>query len=259
MNAARIFMLACVTCVGSAIAINSAPAGEESPATSSGLAVASTAVALPSARAGQGRDVQLDISRIYWEYNSSANDLGVHVFLDGEDWKWLKISKPNERVLFAVAGFGPYKQLGMTELFFEGAEPSLEDVPLEALLAAFPEGVYEFEGRTVDDVEIEGEAEFSHAIPDGPQVRAIVGPNDFLRIRWTPVDTPPPGFPDLPVNVVAYQVIVESFQVTVPAGVDGMTVPREFVASLAHGEHQFEVLAIEESGNQTITEGSFTL
>jgi hypothetical protein len=31
---------------------------------------------------------------IYWEYNSSVNDLGVHVFLDGEDWRELKIINP---------------------------------------------------------------------------------------------------------------------------------------------------------------------
>jgi len=37
-----------------------------------------------------------------------------------------------------------------------------------------------------------------------------------------------------------------------------MTVPPEFVATLAAGEHDFEVLAIEASGNQTLTEGTFT-
>jgi hypothetical protein len=38
-----------------------------------------------------------------------------------------------------------------------------------------------------------------------------------------------------------------------------VTVPSEYVESLGSGEHPFEVLAIEEGGNQTITEGSFTL
>jgi hypothetical protein len=36
-----------------------------------------------------------------------------------------------------------------------------------------------------------------------------------------------------------------------------VTVPKEFVASLAVGEQPFEVLAIDGGGNQTITEGSF--
>jgi hypothetical protein len=36
-------------------------------------------------------EVRLDEARIFIEYNSSDNDLGFHVFLDGEDWKSLKI------------------------------------------------------------------------------------------------------------------------------------------------------------------------
>jgi hypothetical protein len=53
-------------------------------------------------------------------------------------------------------------------------------------------------------------------------------------------------------------VIVDSFQVTLPASARQVTVPAEYVVSLAPGAHAFEVLAIEASGNQTITEGSFT-
>lgn len=210
--------------------------------------------------ARRGNEIPLEIAKIYWEYNASADDLGVHVFLDGEDWKELKIVNPRGRTLFAVAGFGPYRQLGMTELFFEGAEPSLSEVPLDDLLARFPEGEYDFEGRTVDGEEIEGEADFSHAIPDGPDVTAVTGPNNLLRIEWTAVNAPPPGFPDLPIHVVAYQVIVaEVFQATVPASVLSLTIPPELVGSLGPGEHAFEVLAIERNGNQTLTEGTFSL
>ncbi len=201
--------------------------------------------------------VQLSIARIYWEYNDSANDLGVHVMLDGEDWKQLQISNPDDAVIFLVRGKGPYQELGMTELFFEGAEPSLDEVPLEELLAKFPEGEYEFEGKTVDGEVIEGEALFSHAIPDGPEVFSALGSGNFLQISWNPVTSPPPGFPNKPLDIVGYQVIVESFQVTVPDSVLSVTVPPEFVGTLALGMHQFEVLAIEAGGNQTLTEGYF--
>jgi hypothetical protein len=47
-------------------------------------------------------------------------------------------------------------------------------------------------------------------------------------------------------------------QVTLPASARSVTVPSEFVDSLRSGQQAFEVLAIEASGNQTITEGSFT-
>jgi hypothetical protein len=206
---------------------------------------------------GQKAKAQLEFARIYWEYNASANDLGVHVTLDGEDWTRLKLVNPEQKTLFNVAGSGPYKQLGMTELFFEGAEPSLDEFPLEDLLALFPEGEYDFEGRTVDGALIEGEWEFSHAIPAGPVVSTEQGPGDFLRIHWTPVTTNPPGFPVEPLTITGYQVIVDPFQVTVPANVFSMTVPPEFVATLGPGEHPFEVLAIDQSANQTLTEGSF--
>jgi hypothetical protein len=206
------------------------------------------------------KKLELEISRIYWEYNSSANDLGVHVSLDGEDWRKLKIINPAGRTIFEVEGRGPYRMLGLTELFFEGAEPNLDDFPLENLLARFPEGTYRFTGRTVDGDAIAGTGQFTHAIPAGPTnvVAALNG--NSLVISWNPVTGPPDGFPDLPITIVGYQVIVGSFQVTIPATTTPLqvTVPPEFVASLPGGQNLFEVLAIEASGNQTITEGSFT-
>src|SRR5262245_11105390 len=200
---------------------------------------------------------QLEISKIHWEYNSSANDLGVHVSLDGEDWSQLSITNPGNKVIFQVKGGGPYKKLGLTELFFEGAEPTLDEFPLEDLLALFPEGEYRCEGKTVDNVPVVGTADFSHAIPDGPHVSATVGTGS-VRISWTAVSAPPPGFPDEPIDVVSYQVLVpETLDVIVPSSVHSLTLPPEYVVSLEPGEHDFEVLAIDRSGNQTITEGTF--
>ena len=189
----------------------------------------------------QNDEAQFAESRIFIEYNSTDNDLGFHVFLDGEDWKILKIVSPKERTIFRVEGKGGYKELGLTELFFEGAEPSLFDIPLHELLALFPEGQYEFEGRTVEGDEIGGEATLTHAVPAGPNVSGsddTVGPGNTLTIRWDPVTeeaTDPAGgvFPDEPIVVVAYQVIVGSFEVTLPAtdppSPMSVTVPPQFV------------------------------
>ncbi len=207
----------------------------------------------------RAEEIPFKIAKIYWEYNASANDLGVHVSLDAEDWRRIRIVRPNESPLFEVFGRGAYRELGMTELFFEGAEPSLDEFPLADLLARFPEGEYEIAGRTVDGKLLESDVMFSHAIPAGPTVSAAVGPGDSLVISWTPVTSPPPGFPDRPISIVGYQVIVDSFQVTVPATTTSVTVPPEFVASLASGVHPYEVLAIEASANQTLTEGTFVL
>jgi hypothetical protein len=208
--------------------------------------------------AGQSPAVQFSESRIYIEYNQTANDLGYHVSLDGEDWKRLEIENPNGVTIFSVRGFAAYRQLGMTELFFEGAEPNLDDFPLADLLALFPEGKYEFDGLTVDNQEIEGAGMLSHAVPNGPgNVTAQLGANNSLVIRWDAVTTAPRGFPKRPISIVAYQLIVKPFQVTVPANVRSVTVPPEFVRSLPSGVIPFEVLAIDVSGNQSITESSF--
>jgi len=204
-------------------------------------------------------EIPLKIAKIYWEYNASANDLGVHVSLDAEDWRRLKIVTPSRRSIFGVQGGGAYRELGMTELFFEGAEPSLDEFPLAGLLARFPEGEYEMKGRTVDGALLESDVMFSHAIPAGPVVSAAVGPEHSLVISWSPVTSPPPGFPNKPINIVGYQVIVGLFLVTVPATTTSVTVPPEFVASLASGVQPYEVLAIEASANQTLTEGTFVI
>jgi hypothetical protein len=205
-----------------------------------------------------GNAAKLSISRIYIEYNSSANDLGFHVSLDGEDWKSLKILNPSGASIFEVTGKGPYAQLGMTELFFEGAEPSLDEVPLAQLLAKFPEGRYRFVGTTVAGTPITGTGVLSHDVPAGPVVSTEIDGDDVI-IRWEPVTGPLAGFPNDDIEIVGYQVLVDPFQVTLPATATQVTLPEEFVDSLGPGEHPFEVLAIERSGNQTITEGTFEL
>jgi hypothetical protein len=207
-------------------------------------------LAAPAGAAG------FDIARIYIEYNSSANDLGFHVSIDGVNWRSLKILNPAGATIFEVEGRAGYRNLGLTELFFEGAEPSLDEFPLERLLALFPEGRYRFLGTTVGGSRLTSRATLSHAVPDGPSVSADVF-GDTVIIRWDPVTGPPEDFPEAEIEIAGYQVIVDTFQVTLPASSTEVTLPREFVESLGPGEHAFEVLAIEASGNQTITEGTF--
>lgn len=215
-------------------------------------------VLLALAPASAAWAVKLEIAKIYIEYNASGNDLGFHVLLDGEDWKEIAIVNPRGTPIFVVEGSGPYADLGMTELFFEGAEPSLDDVPLSRLLARFPEGRYRFTGTTVDDAPIGRRATLSHAIPAAPVVSSQVAGNN-ITIRWLPVVSTPSGFPVRPIDIIGYQVIVDPFQVTLPDSSTQVTLPVEFAASLGKGTHPFEVLAIDVSGNQTITEGTFTI
>jgi hypothetical protein len=217
------------------------------------LLAAVLALLIPRAGYGQG----FEEARIYIEYNETANDLGFHVSLDGEDWTDLKIFDPTGKKIFDVSASGGYKDLGLTELFFEGAEPNLAEFPLEELLELFPEGEYRFVGKTVDNEHLESTAVLSHAVPDGPVVSTEAAEAGTIRITWQPVTGPAEILPGRNIDITGYQVIVGSFQFTVPASATGVTVPAEYYQSLPPGTHDFEVLAIDESGNQTITEGFF--
>ena len=213
---------------------------------------------------GEMDEVALDDAKMIVEFNSTDEDVGIQVFLDGEAWKEMTILTPDAHRIFKVRGEGNVKGLGLTELFFESEEPSLDELPLEEFLALFPEGEYEFEGVTVDGIELEGTATFTHVIPAGPVIvwptaDAIVDLNDTV-IMWEPVTSTVTGSPAI--EIVGYQVIVEQeeplrvFSVDLPALATRVTVPPEF---LKPGTlHKFEVLAIEASGNQTISESTFS-
>ena len=207
--------------------------------------------------------------------------MGARAFVDGEPWRTVKIESPDELKIFEVQGLRNLRRQGLAELVFESGEPNLADLSLTDFLARFPLGTYDFDGITIEGDEIEGEAEFTHVIPGGPEISAD-GKNGNIVISWEEVDTvvQPEKTPNADVevvcrkpwrlgqvlNIVGYQVIVETeaedgslkiFSIDLPAKARGVNVPRRLLAQGT--EFQFEVLAIEESGNQTIIEGDFCL
>lgn len=231
------------------------------------LSIALLAVAGLLGAVQQTRAERFSDARIILEVNASAQDGGIQIFVDGTGWNRLEVFDPAGQKIFDVFGSFSVGVTGVTELFFESAEPSFQDLPLNQLLLRFPRGTYRFEGVTVDGARQAGTATLSHSIPAGPQVvapadGATLSRSAPLVIDWNPVTQPYPGT-SLPVTVVAYQVIVErvkpkpliAFNVTLPASVTRVTVPAEFLQ--ANADYKFEVLAIEQGGNQTITESSF--
>jgi hypothetical protein len=233
-----------------------------------GVAVAALSLAGVPPECWSQDEIPFEDSRIKIEFNSTAEDVGIQVFLDGEAWKKVRIFSPNGKI-FQVNGRGTLKGLGLTELFFESEEPSLDDLPLDEFLALFPEGSYQFQGRTVEGDTLVGTATLTHDIPCGP---VIVSPDegdtvnpDNTKIEWESVTNkvnPGTGQCGGAVSeIVGYQVIVEredplrTFSVDLPASATDVAVPPEFVESGT--EYKFEVLAIEVSGNQTISESFF--
>ncbi len=212
--------------------------------------------------------IQFSQAKIIIEINATAGDGGIQISVDGEGWNRLEVIDPNGQEIFDVSGSGSVGTTGVTELFFESAEPTFEDLPLDQLLARFRAGNYRYVGTTVDGKQLTGRATLKHNIPAGPEVTspaedAALNPNSPVVVDWNAVTDPFPGT-TLPVTIAGYQVIVErvkpqpllAFSVFLPATVTKVTVPVEFIQ--ANADYKFEVLAIEASGNQTITESSFS-
>ncbi len=210
-----------------------------------------------SSRAARGHEkkdpIPLEQSQIFIEFNATDNDLGFHVKLDGEDWRYMKIVNPDGRTVYEARGKSAFGELGLTELFFEGAEPSLDEFPLDELLALFPEGDYQFIGKSVDGEDMTGAGTLSHLYPDAPVVTAVMGqtvdPANAV-VAWQGVTTPPG------VNIVEYEIIVDESSLRVPGSQTSIRIPPEM---LQPGRtYELEVLAVDANHNQTITAGFFS-
>lgn len=217
-------------------------------------------------------------AEFFIEFNSTAGDTGVQVFLDDDNWRWISISDPNHRRIFNVRGISTLGRQGLTELFFESVEPELADLPVVEFLERFPEGDYKFKGFRNDMTVLQSYVEYTHVIPCGPEVLPedgdVLDPNSEIVINWEDVEMvvdpaetdateemvcvePEQLGQDLEIDI--YQVIVENDDihliVDLTADDRSMTVPPELLED--NTLYIFEVLAKEASGNQTITEGFF--
>jgi hypothetical protein len=222
------------------------------------------------AQAEDEDELTYSYSKMLIEHNATDEDTGFQIAVDGEAWNRLDVWGPNDRPVMAVRARGRMRRVGFTEMFFETQEPENAEVPIPRMLKNLPEGTYEFEGITVDGEEIEGEAYLSHAIPAGPELvfpseGDVVSANSDLTIVWNPVTETIYGET---VNVTHYQLIVEEdvpfehagfgrtlLSIHVPSSKTSMRVPAEFLEPGT--AYKYEVLALEESGNQTLSSSEF--
>ena len=91
-----------------------------------------------------------DDAQVFIEFNATDEDLGFHATFDASGWKEAMICSPDGSKLFEVKAGGSTEMYGLSELFFEGAEPPLEDQPLSEFLSRFPEGEYLIVGMTTE-------------------------------------------------------------------------------------------------------------
>jgi hypothetical protein len=227
------------------------------------------------------------------ELNASDLDVGVRGFFDYAPWVDLLIIAPAPPgplpppTIADVMAVNNLADQGFAEWFFESGEPTLADVPFSTFLPRFPEGTYLFDsnplggGIGTEDCQ----ADFTHVIPCAPEISAAGNRGLGVTISWddvTEVVDPAatdaaigangdevevvcvsPGDLSQVLEIVGWEVIVETevdgevkiYEIDLPADATSVSVPPEFIA--LGEEFQFEVLAIEISGNQTITEEDF--
>jgi len=210
---------------------------------------------------GKPEVLPFDAIDFFFEFNSTDEDLGVQLCLGGDPWKRLKIYAPDGKKILDVECKDSLKEFGLSSFFFESNEPTFDEVSEEDILGLFPEGEYEFVATTIEGDILEGTAELTHDIPGAPVILTpadgdVVDPDDVV-VTWSKVTTP------AGIKIQSYQVIVTNdedsaftYDVRVPADVTSLSVPSEFFAP--DTEYELEILAVEESGNQTIALIFFT-
>lgn len=220
-----------------------------------------------SAWNGAPDELELDEAEVFIEFNSTDGDFGIQYFWDGEPWDRMNVEDPDGRSALKVRISSSLRAQGLTEGFFESAEPSADELSMAEFLARFPAGEYEFEGRTLEGDELEGETEFTHVLPAPPENLSpadgdLVDAGAPLVASFDAVTADLYGAPLTP---ELYEVVVETegdilrVLSIVVAGDDpapSFTVPPEYLDP--DTEYKLEVIVQEESGNRTIAETEFT-
>ena len=138
--------------------------------------------------AGEDEEDSFEEASLYLELNHTDGDLGLHGLIDGDAWKVLVIKAPGARENLKITTQGSMRKHGLTELFFESAEPRFPDeITLSEFFRRFPAGEWEIEARTIEGEELEGTVELSHVLaapPGNVEVggyRDEVGTDESLR------------------------------------------------------------------------------
>ena len=189
-----------------------------------------------------------DDAELFFEFNTTDNDLGLQLFVDNDGWNRLGLQDADGEKALMIKASGELGDLGITELRFESSEPSPGEV-----LNAFPAGEYRVAGKTVDGDKLLSIVELSHDFLDAadvePEDGAVVDPEDLV-VSWEA---------DGAENV---EIIIEDdeeeniISILIAEDEGELTIPPEF---LERGtEYKLEVIATGENGNRTIVESSFT-
>ncbi len=205
----------------------------------------------------------------------TEDDIEIQTFVDGPRWRNLHLSGPNGQEVLTISAGGNMRQQGLSEMQIDGwpshfpivGNPDhLEIESVDEFLQLFPAGTYRFEADTVDGRRLVGEADFTHDLPGLPEIVTPDGEDeaevldiDEAVIRWEPVTENFAGTDEI--DIVEYEIVVEQVEpfrklsIHLPGSATNFTVPPEFLS--VDSFYDVEVVAIEESDNQTISGSEF--
>lgn len=239
------------------------------------------AIAAPMA---QAQVVEFEEAEIYFELNDTDGDLGIHGFADGGPWKILELSDSADRPLLRVTSRRRLRLQGMTEIFFESAEPTFDEVRPDRFFVRFPEGTYTVSGVSTDGEILESEVDVSHTMAAPPANVTVNGQaaaadcdavlpivTEPVTIAWDAVTMSHSTIGNVgeAVTVQSYEIVAEVerpgmtpetlvFKGLLPPEVTAFELP-EGITGLSDGELKFEIVTKLDNGNQTALESCFEI
>jgi hypothetical protein len=239
------------------------------------LAACGSAFGVAPVATSASQEVPFEEAQLFFELNDTDEDLGIHGSIDGGPWVSLRIEGPGDVRLLDIVSRNALRRQGMTQLDFESAEPSFDELSPAAFFRRFPEGWYEIEGVAQDGGELESRTFLSHVLPAPPDNIRLSGVpaaedcdadplpsvNAPVVIDWDPVTTSHPEVGKRgTIRIVRYQLFVEregrvAFSVDLPPTITRFTVPSG-VTNLAR-EFKFEIIARASNGNNTAVESCY--
>lgn len=240
---------------------------------------------------------EFDELKVIVEINATDGDVGFHALADADAWRWFRLDDPQGNPIFSIRAMQALRTQGLTENFFESSEPLCaedeeepdeEVVTLAEFLSRFASGTYTFRANNNEGERVFGEAELTYDLPAAPDIELtedMTFAASAVTLSWEPGEDlgetcsdealvangtiADPG----EVEVVYWEVVVEAesddgeipelvYSTQLPTESTSVTVPQEFLQpflDLGVTEFKFEIGAAESSGNQTFSEGEFSV
>jgi hypothetical protein len=223
----------------------------------------------------ESRAMPFPVAELFFELNDSDGDLGIHANIDGGPWTTLKVDDPRDRNLLTIVSQSRLRAQGLTQLAFESAEPSFDELDPADFFRRFPEGAYDIEAELQDGGTLESRVRISHVLAAPPGNITVDGkipadceadpgslplvPSGLIRFDWDPVISSHPTLGRTGrVTISRYQFFLE-----LPGGTLSQDLPpavTEFETLVPAGSGRvlkFEIIARTASGNNTAVESCF--